>query len=127
MGATAPLFLHRAGRQMARSQALCLKPCTSAAAQVKEQELRDQQRELRQALLMVGNPAAADALRVQPMGFEWACNFKELSMDITAERIFEELSAANTAHVLPLNFSTVPGVRPEALYPASCALNPSPS
>ena len=32
-------------------------------------------------------------------------------MDITAERIFEELSAANTAHALPLNFSVVPQVQ----------------
>lgn len=79
---------------------------------MKELELRDQQRELRQRLLAVGNAAAADALRVQPIGFEWACDFKELSMDITAERIFEELSAAKSAHALPINFSVVPDVRP---------------
>ena len=32
-------------------------------------------------------------------------------MDIVAERIFEEMSAAGTAHALPLNFRSVPEVR----------------
>ncbi len=31
-------------------------------------------------------------------------------MDIVAERIFEEMSAAGTAHALPLNFRSVPEV-----------------
>ncbi len=31
-------------------------------------------------------------------------------MDIVAERIFEEVSAAGTAHALPLNFRSVPEV-----------------
>ena len=35
-------------------------------------------------------------------------------MDIVAERIFEEMSAAGTAHALPLNFRSVPAVRPIA-------------
>ena len=32
-------------------------------------------------------------------------------MDIVAERIFEEMSAAGTAHALPLNFKSVPQAR----------------
>ena len=36
---------------------------------------------------------------------------QELSVDIVAERIFEEMSAAGTAHALPLNFRSVPEVR----------------
>jgi len=31
-------------------------------------------------------------------------------VDIVAERIFEEMSAAGTAHALPLNFRSVPEV-----------------
>jgi len=72
--------------------------------------LKERQRDLGLQLLTAGNAAAADALRVQQIGFEWACDFKELSLDVTAERIFEELSAAKSAHALPINFSLVPQV-----------------
>ena len=44
--------------------------------QEKEAELVEKQRELGQRLLVVGNAAAADALRVAPLGFDWACDFK---------------------------------------------------
>ena len=45
---------------------------------------------------------------------------QELSVDIVAERIFEEMSAAGTAHALPLNFRNVPEVRSLAQF-----LNPT--
>ena len=81
---------------------------SGGCVQEKQQEMKEQQGELRLQLLAAGNAAAADALRVQQIGFMWACDFKELSLDVTAERIYEELSAANTAHALPINFSAVP-------------------
>ena len=44
---------------------------------------------------------------------------QELSVDIVAERIFEEMSAAGTAHALPLNFRSVPNVRSGVTPPRS--------
>ena len=45
------------------------------------------------------------------MMFRMCVAAQELSVDIVAERIFEEMSAAGTAHALPLNFRSVPEVR----------------
>ena len=46
------------------------KSCVPADLQAKAAEMREGQRELRQQLLAAGNAAAADALRVSPIGFE---------------------------------------------------------
>ena len=51
-------------------------PTARNCAQEKESELQEKQRELRQRLLVAGNAAAADMLRVMPLGFDWACDFK---------------------------------------------------
>ena len=53
--------------------------------QEKEEELQEKQRELRQRLLVAGNAAAADALLVTPLGFDWACDFKARSYHATCQ------------------------------------------
>lgn len=79
-----------------------------AAMEEMAHDTKVQQAELRRRLAADGNGAAADALRVEAAGFEDACDFKEESVDVVAERIYEVLLANGMDRVLPLSFAKVP-------------------